>query len=187
MKKYKFWEQPILKVNQEKKLFNELTEDQKYEAVLNKLHSKEKFLRGQDQETSAKNLSDIESLKNTYMNPNFKATMEYFNAVPKKQKFLSSNSNETVSVSVSENSKEELNLDHSNELISIPNLKVNEKLKIKLILVEQNKKESGKNMRKFLSPFLSTFHVGNTKMGIIHTALAIGNKNLNLSIRSVVS
>jgi hypothetical protein len=167
-------EKTVQMFEKEKRIFNNMTKEEKYEAVLNKLKAKGKILKGQDQETSAKNLSDIESLKKTYLNPNFKATVEYFNAIPKKQKFMSSNSDETVSVSVSEKIEEKSNLEISEEIIEIPNLKVNEKLKIKLVLVEQNKNEKGKNMRKILSPFMSTFNVGSSKMGIIHTALAIG-------------
>jgi hypothetical protein len=160
------------KFEKEKKIFNSMTEEEKYLAVLEKLYEKDKTInKGETQEESAKYLCDIDGLKKTYLNPNFKATLDYFNTIPKKKNFLSSISEETSSTQKDEEIEE---IERYEQVEEIQNIKTNEKLKIKIVLTENVRNEKGKTLRKVLSPFISTFKVGDTKMGMIHAAIAIG-------------
>jgi hypothetical protein len=172
------------KFEKEKKIFNNMTQEEKYMAVLDKLYDKNRTVnKGESQEESAKYLCDIEGLKKTYLNPNFKATLDFFNAIPKKKNFLDSVSEGTSKLSentsISQEKEEEIEEIEQYEMVDdVPNIKLNEKLKIKLILTENVQNEKGKTLRKVLSPFISTFKVGDTKMGMIHAAVAIGMKNI---------
>jgi hypothetical protein len=126
-------------------------------------------------EALASKLCDEKKLKKFYLNTNFKSVLEYFEIeTPKSEGIgISSGSGNTKSlVNTFEDVGEEVKIELSE--YPEPIIKHNDKLKIKLVLTENARTKTQKTIRKFASPFIDAFEVGDSSFGMIHSAIAIG-------------
>ena len=149
---------------------------EKAEVVKQKLKKATKKNYSENQlNNMALKLSEKDKIKKFYLNTNFKAALEYFDvetATPKSAGVLSS-SNSTPKSIISNFEEESIEIVRNLEILE-ENPKINEKIKVKLILTENARTNNQKTFRKLVSPFLNAFDIGDTKLGLIHSAIAIG-------------
>eukprot|EP01080_Neovahlkampfia_damariscottae_P001185 gene1185-10699_t len=124
----------------------------------------------------AKNLALKEDIKKAYINKDFKSVIDFFKIVPnvqEKNKLLSSNS---TGESLSLNDE---NFDDMDDMLLIeklekqPQVQINEKLKIKLVITEVSHTPKERQLRKILSPVASSFNL-TPEFGLFHSAIIIG-------------
>jgi hypothetical protein len=121
-----------------------------------------------------------------------KAAREYFYSTPdldkskqKKTGMFSSVGSSNIPTSTIDDSQQEeddeIYTDFDKEDL-VTDFKVNQKIKIKLIIVEISHTKKEQNIRKFLSPLATTFGK-NPQFGMFHSALGKLNfKNSNLKL-----
>lgn len=165
-----------LKAKEEDAKLEKLSLEEKKEILIRKFLEETGISREECDEETLSSLSESlctkEGIKKSYLNKDFKSVVNYFKTLKfkeKKKKILQS----TEGISKSESEKIETEEEIEEDLTLYENIKVNEKIKIKLIITEIAHSEKEKNLRKILSPFADLFKVA-PRFGMFHTALAIG-------------
>ena len=151
----------------------EMIEDDKINILRKKIEETSKKILDQEKLTTfAQNLCIPEYLKTAYLNADFKKVLDYFK---------SNYEVKTNNASILSSKQESSNIRNSfrQELIEfdeypIEDFKTNEKIKIKLVLTENNRTMKEKTFRKLASPFITGLNIGDTKLGLIHSAITIG-------------
>eukprot|EP01080_Neovahlkampfia_damariscottae_P007276 gene7276-11594_t len=165
-------------LEKEKLKFNSMNSLEQLQTVKIKLKNATKKLALDDKQLNnlASKLSEKEKIKKFYLNSNFKSALEYFEVdTPKSTGVISSSSGTPKSLvfdNFNEEMVEKITLEEYPDHQSVKNMK--EKIKIKLVLTENARTTTQKTIRKLISPFVNAFDIGDTQLGLIHSALAIG-------------
>lgn len=163
----------------EQDLFKNTSEKEMILTIKEKLS----FLQGNTEkslEDLSRRLCVKEELQKAYLNKNFKAVKEYFstpnsktvkkpifsNLISSKMENLSSTSQEPVDLDFEENEFDDFE-------VSEEDIKTNQKIKIKLVIVEISHTKKEQNIRKFLSP-LASLTGQSPQFGMFHSALVVG-------------
>lgn len=163
----------------EQELFQKTSEKEMILTIKEKLS----FLQGNTEkslEELSRRLCVKEELQKAYLNKNFKAVKEYFskplsktdkkpifsNLISSKMDNLSSTSQEPVDVDFEDDQFEDFE-------VSEEDIKTNQKIKIKLVIVEISHTKKEQNIRKFLSP-LASLTGQSPQFGMFHSALVVG-------------
>lgn len=163
------------KIKEEEEKLSKLTLDEKKEILIKKFLESSGITRDEADEDAlselAEGLCTKEGVKNNYLNRDFKSVVDYFKNFKTKERkntLLKS----TQEISRSETIKEEEE-EPEEDLEIFKSVKVNEKIKIKLIITELAHTEKEKKLRQIISPFANALKL-TPKFGMFHTALAIG-------------
>jgi hypothetical protein len=119
------------------------------------------------------NLSTMDGLKSTYLNKDFKAVADYFKTIKSMRSKvpLTSIGDSNTGSNTIETIGEDEEIDDDLDIIS--KCKVNQKIKVKLIITEIAHEERDRNVRKILSPFASALGLS-PRYGMFHSALVVG-------------
>jgi hypothetical protein len=147
------------KVEEERKKLAELSETEQFLVIKQKVANSSKNLDEKKLRLIAQGLSTEKGIKQSYLNKNFQTTLDYFQNIPKQKKetFVSGFQSD-VPISDSQEQQDEDIVIGKEDLEDL--IKTNEKLKIKLVITEITKSENEKNLRKLLSPVMSTLNIG---------------------------
>lgn len=158
--------------------FQTIPEEEKFETVKKKIQKQTSSKFDQKNlENLASKLSEKKKLQKYYLNTNFKAVLEYFDLEQEKTTTPGafSSSNSTPKSLVSEFRDEFEDEIIQERILEYPETKtVNEKIKIKLVLTENVRTDFKKSMRKIASPFVNAFNIGDSELGMFHSAISIG-------------
>jgi hypothetical protein len=162
-------EKKIQKIVMEQQKFEKITNEEKLKIVKKKIDKSTSSFSEEQKIKFSENLSDIEKLKETYLNQNFKSVVEYFEKTfeVKTQKSMFSSS---MSSLIDNQYESYFQVDDYPE----EEFKNNEKIKIKLILSEINKTEKEKTLRRIASPFFCALDIGDARLGFVHSAISVG-------------
>jgi hypothetical protein len=165
--------QVVASFQKERELFHKMTNEERIAMFDKKLHGYNK---------KPKNLADLctaDGIKKCYLNKDFKSVAEYFKLnvskpSSKRPMMWSSQSEAPDSksefLSPEEEDEDDMN---SEDLDSLSRVKLNEKLKIKLIITEIDVSKNARTVRHLVSPIAKAFNLS-PQFGMFHSALSIG-------------
>jgi hypothetical protein len=153
---------------EDQKKFDSLSYEEKLQIVKDKIRAYTGNKEEEMLELCAKPLFDKTELQKSYLNKNFKSTMEFFSNFDKNQRGSISNSGQQDDEVDEWDSKKVLEENEKSLRYKLSN-----KVKVKLVVTEISFSDKQKHLRKLVSPFISTFGIG-PRMGLFHSALIIG-------------
>eukprot|EP01080_Neovahlkampfia_damariscottae_P010837 gene10837-3457_t len=178
----------------QKHSYPELSNEDKYRIVLEKLQKSDYWRKYNDLELLAKRLSSVESLKESYLSPEFATTVKLVEEQNKQNKSLKTKESFFDFSSKEESRDEPSNLEKKflkssndkeeedfQEYISSDDLSISKwehktlekEIKIKLVITEIANTKSKKLQKKCFGPVLKTLKL-TPELGLFHTALIIG-------------
>eukprot|EP01080_Neovahlkampfia_damariscottae_P002305 gene2305-2773_t len=166
-------------ITKERIQFEEMEDTEKIEILKRKIEAtSKKQLNETKLTTFSKNLCIAESLITAYLNPDFKKVLDHFKTsyeIKTHQSFLSStNSIDQPEENVFELSDSNEDIVQEKEEFPVEEFKTNQRLKIKIILTENLRTMKQKTLRRLAAPFIHKLGVGDTNLGLIHSAISIG-------------
>ena len=183
------------KNNFEKNSYTDLSDDEKYQIVLDKLKKSDYWKKYNELELLAKRLSSVEALKDSYLSPEFATTVKLVEEQNSNNKTLKSKETSFFDFRSTEQNQqqslEKIILGSQNEiteeiyqlpdiieyddlLISkMEHMTLEKEIKIKLVITEIANTKVKKFQKKCIGPILKSLDL-TPELGLFHTALIIG-------------
>ncbi|KAL9647084.1 hypothetical protein ABK040_016558 [Willaertia magna] len=151
-----------------------LSHEEKIQIVIAKIRNsskKVKAMSDSDLREYAENLSNVEGMKQAYLNREFSAIKKLFSTIPKRSSAFSSTS-ETLKAE-DDLSALTQDIEEAEELSKSLGPKFRDTVKVKLVIAEIAKTKKEKTFRRLLSPIMSTIDAA-PAFGMFHSALIVG-------------